>query len=127
MLDQMAQCFQVSQTSPKQAETLGADHVIGMWFQFAPNVKIPGSDKTRSRLFYGFPAVEWGPQNLARISVDAATNIIEDSSQRRTNVIDPQDIADTREFVRDHVVGVDSTVPAFSPTCLQTNVYGKPL
>lgn len=98
-----------------------------MWFQFAKDVKVPGCEKPRSRLFYGFPAVEWGPQNIARISVDAATNIIEDPSQRRPNVISPQDIADTQDFVRDHVVGVDSTVPAFSLTCLQTNVYGKRL
>lgn len=96
-----------------------------MWFQFAPNVYDPVLDKSRSRLFYGFPAVEWGPQNLARISVDAATRIIKDPSERKANIIDPQDIADTQQFVKDHVVGVDSTVPAFSLTCLQTNVYGK--
>lgn len=97
-----------------------------MWFQFAPNKILDDEEKTeRSQLFYGFPTVEWGPQNTARIAVDAATNVIKDPSQRRSSVISPEDIADTQEFIRDHVVGVDTTVPAFSLTCLQTNVYGK--
>lgn len=90
-----------------------------MWFQFAP-------DKNgRSQLFYGFPAVEWGPPNVARIAVDAATRQISDPRDRQTNVINPEDIQDTQEFVREHVRGVDWTVPAFSLSCLQTNVFGK--
>lgn len=89
-----------------------------MWFQFAP-------DKDgRSQLFYGFPVVEWGPPNVARIAVDAATRQITDPKDRKTNVINPADIKDTQDYIRDHVVGVDYTVPAFSLSCLQTNVYG---
>lgn len=90
-----------------------------MWFQFAPNVE------DRSRLFYGFPTLPWGPPNVARISVDAATRRIKDPSARQTNVVNPLDIKDTQEFVKNHVVGVDSTVPASTLTCLQTNVSGK--
>ena len=89
-----------------------------MWFQFAPDVN------KRSRLFYGFPALPWGPPNVVRIAVDAATHTIKDPSQRRTNVLSPQDIQDTQDFVRDHVVGVDHTVPASTVSCLQTNVFG---
>jgi len=88
-----------------------------MWFQFAPNVE------DRSRLFYGFPTLPWGPPNVARISVDAATRRIKDPSERQTNVVNPDDIKDTQEFVKNHVVGVDSTVPASTLTCLQTNVF----
>lgn len=88
-----------------------------MWFQYA-------DDKNgRSRLFYGFPTVEWGPPNVARIAVDAASRRITDPNDRQTNVINPEDIAETQQFIREHVVGVDATVPAFSLSCLQTNVY----
>ena len=90
-----------------------------MWFQFAPD------KNDRSQLFYGFPALEWGPPNLARIAVDAATRQIRDPKDRQTNVINPEDIKDTQEFIQQHVVGVDWTVPAFSLSCLQTNVFGK--
>lgn len=89
-----------------------------MWFQFAP-------DKNgRSQLFYGFPAVPWGPPNSTRIAVDAATSRIKDPSARRTNVVNPEDIRDTQDFIKEHLVGVDSTVPAFTGSCLQTNVFG---
>lgn len=89
-----------------------------MWFQFAP-------DKNgRSQLFYGFPTVPWGPPNVARIAVDAASRRIKDPSERLTNVVNPDDIRDTQDFIRQHVAGVDSTVPAFTLSCLQTNVFG---
>ncbi|KAL2669808.1 hypothetical protein Neosp_015253 [[Neocosmospora] mangrovei] len=78
---------------------------------------------SKSRLFYGFPALPWGPPNVVRISVDAATRKIDDPSKRQASVFDPQDIKDTQDFVRDHVVGVDPTVPASTVTCLQTNVF----
>ncbi|KAI1501589.1 hypothetical protein F5X99DRAFT_428346 [Biscogniauxia marginata] len=88
-----------------------------MWFQFAP-------DKDgRSQLFYGFPTVPWGPPNVARIAVDAATRRIKDPIERQTNVFSPEDIQDTQDFIKKHVVGVDSTVPAFTLSCLQTNVF----
>lgn len=90
-----------------------------MWFQFGPSVN------GRSQLFYGFPALLWGPPNVVRIAVDAATRTIDDPSQRQANVFDPRDIQDTQDFVRDHVVGVDATVPASTVSCLQTNVFGK--
>jgi len=94
-----------------------------MWFQFAPD-KIGPDEKKRSQLFYGFPTVPWGPPNVTRIAVDAASQRIEDPSQRQTNVVNPDDIRDTQDFIREHVVGVDATVPAFTLSCLQTNVFG---
>ena len=92
-----------------------------MWFQFAP-------DKNgRSQLFYGFPTVPWGPANVVRIAVNAASRRIKDPDERSTNVVNPDDIRDAQDFVRDSVVGVDPTVPASTLTCLQTNVFGKSL
>ncbi|GKU08081.1 sarcosine oxidase [Fusarium langsethiae] len=58
-----------------------------------------------------------------RIAVDAATRTIKDPSERQTHVLNPEDIKDTQDFVRDHVVGVDPTVPASTVSCLQTNVF----
>ncbi|XDG06314.1 hypothetical protein ABKA04_005929 [Annulohypoxylon sp. FPYF3050] len=88
-----------------------------MWFQFAPD------KEGRSQLFYGFPTLPWGPPNVARIAVDAATRRIKDPKERLTNVVNPDDIKDTQDFIEEHVVGVDSTVPAFTLSCLQTNVF----
>ncbi|KAK4449751.1 putative peroxisomal sarcosine oxidase [Podospora aff. communis PSN243] len=87
-----------------------------MWFQFAPD------ENKRSQLFYGFPTVPWGPPNVTRIAVDAATRRIKDPSERLTNVVNPEDICNAQDFIKKHVVGVDATVPAFTLTCLQTNV-----
>ncbi|KAH7162036.1 hypothetical protein B0J13DRAFT_490543 [Dactylonectria estremocensis] len=88
-----------------------------MWFQFAPD------KNNRSQLFYGMPAVPWGPPNVVRIAVDAATRTISDPDERQANILDPEDIRDTQDFIRDHIVGVDPTVPASTVSCLQTNVY----
>jgi sarcosine oxidase / L-pipecolate oxidase len=49
-----------------------------MWFQFLD----PTDKPAQSNLFYGFPAVSWGPPNLVRIAVDDATNIITDPDKR---------------------------------------------
>lgn len=91
-----------------------------MWFQFAEDDEKSG----QSRLFYGFPVVPWGPPNLARISVDAASRQIKDPCQRQTNIVNPTDVANVQEYVKKHINGVDSTVPAYSLSCLQTNVFG---
>lgn len=91
-----------------------------MWFQFAEDDEKTGE----SRLFYGFPAVPWGPPNLARIAVDTATRRIKDPCQRETNLVNPTDVANVQRYVEKHIKGVDSTVPAYSLSCLQTNVFG---
>jgi sarcosine oxidase/L-pipecolate oxidase len=91
----------------------------GMWFQFSPD------KNSRSQLFYGFPTVPWGPPNVVRIAVDAATRRIKDPDERQASVFSPDDIRDTQDFIRDHVTGVDYTVPASTLSCLQTNVFGK--
>ncbi|ETS85836.1 hypothetical protein PFICI_03861 [Pestalotiopsis fici W106-1] len=88
-----------------------------MWFQFAED------SYGRSQLFYGFPPLDWGPPNICRIAVDAATRQITDPNQRSRNVVNPEDIHDTQEFIKEHVVGVDSTVPAYTLSCLMTNVF----
>jgi sarcosine oxidase / L-pipecolate oxidase len=88
-----------------------------MWFQFE---KETDADPAKSNLFYGFPAVPWAQQNLARIAVDNAVNVINDPKDRRI-VPAENDLAVTAEFVRKHCAGVDP-VPNFCGACLQTNV-----
>lgn len=90
-----------------------------MWFQFAPE------KNGRSQLLYGFPTLPWGPPNVTRIAIDGATRQIKDPSERLASVINPEDIHVTQEFIHEHVTGVDSTVPAYSLSCLQTNVFGS--
>ncbi|KAK6357701.1 hypothetical protein TWF718_002010 [Orbilia javanica] len=88
-----------------------------MWFQFAPD------RDGRSQLFYGFPTLPWGPPNVTRIACDAASRRIKDPNERLTNVVNPDDISDTQDFIKRNVIGVDATVPASTLTCLQTNVF----
>lgn len=98
-----------------------------MWFQFAEDTKIERSGhtpRTISNLFYGFPSVPWGPPNLARISVDAATNVIKDPNDRAYSKISPEDLGNARNFCINHVRGVGpDPVPVLAGQCLQTNVY----
>ena len=99
-----------------------------MWFQFAKNVETGidenGKKKEKSQLFYGFPTLPWGPENVARISLDDATLQICDPRHRHPTEISPADIANTQEFVQKHTIGVDGTTPSYSLAALQTNVYG---
>ncbi|KAI0569846.1 Amine oxidase [Pyrenophora tritici-repentis] len=88
-----------------------------MWFQFA------NDKRGRSRLFYGFPTVEWGPPNVCRIAVDAATRQITDPDRRCGSIVNPEDIHDTQQFIEKHLVGVDYTTPAYTLSCLQTNTF----
>ncbi|RDB24912.1 hypothetical protein Hypma_008041 [Hypsizygus marmoreus] len=92
-----------------------------MWFQFAEDTP---ESKPVSNLFYGFPAVPWGPPGAARIAVDAATRIVTDPDQRSPTHFSSEDLENTRQWVRQHIVGVgEDPVPVFASGCLQTNVY----
>ncbi|EGG15895.1 hypothetical protein DFA_09564 [Cavenderia fasciculata] len=87
-----------------------------MWFQFEEN----NQDGT-SNLFYGFPALPWGPANACRVALDDAKRKITDPDQATWKVEDA-DISLTRKFVEKHLPGLDPT-PIFCGSALQTNVY----
>lgn len=92
-----------------------------MWFQFAQDSTRNG--KPVSNLFYGFPSVPWGPENLCRIAVDTATNVISDPDERSYAIISPEDLENTRAWISEHVLGVGpNPLPVFAGACLQTNV-----
>ncbi len=100
-------------TSPGPGGTL----FPSMWFQFlGPTGGIPA----KSNLFYGFPAVPWGPPNLTRIAVDNAVNVITSPADRKI-VPAANDLQITADFVQRHCAGVDDR-PNYCGTCLQTNV-----
>lgn len=102
---------------PHTVEALQGNPFKSMWFQFAKN---DNSDRDTSNLFYGFPSVPWGPPNLARIAIDNAKRRITDPNDRLTNP-SAYDIDRTRQFIRNHTVGVND-LPSFAGTCLQTNL-----
>nr|POF14367.1 putative bifunctional amine oxidase [Quercus suber] len=83
------------------------NHVVQPSFNFKLKLNIWemfANDKHgRSRLFYGFPTVEWGPPNVCRIAVDAATRQITDPHQRCGSVVNPEDIHDTQQFIAEHL------------------------
>lgn len=92
-----------------------------IWFQFAKNSKQEGREV--SNLFYGFPAVPWGPPNVCYVAVDDAINVIADPKDRKHSVISPKDLDNTREWIGKHIRGVGpDPLPVFAGTCLQTNV-----
>lgn len=62
----------------------------------------------------------WGPQNIARIAVDNAVNVISNPRERQI-VPSANDLDITADFVQEHCVGVDRR-PNYCGTCLQTNV-----
>lgn len=72
-----------------------------MWFQF---------DKPHngySSLFYGFPEVEFARPGFCRIAVDWASHTFSDIAQRY--YAPPRiDIEIVRNFVKDHIIGLDS-------------------
>ena len=92
-----------------------------MWFQFE-NPDDP-EDPDTSNLYYGFPAVAWGPESSVRIAVDnaSAKRRIKSPSERE---VGPSqiDLKRTQEWCKKPLPGVDPT-PCFSGSCLQTNVY----
>ncbi|MGD1059733.1 MAG: FAD-dependent oxidoreductase [Solirubrobacteraceae bacterium] len=95
----------------------GNGHFPSMWFQFLGSTD---GDPAKSNLFYGFPSVSWGPENLVRIAVDNAVNIINDPAERGVAPA-ANDLAVTAEFVRHHCPGVDAQ-PNYCGTCLQANL-----
>ncbi|KAM9957008.1 hypothetical protein ACTFIR_003745 [Dictyostelium discoideum] len=89
-----------------------------MWFNFQNDTD---NDPTKSNLYYGFPAVPWMTDNHCRIALDAALRQIKDPNDRHDGV-ETHDVNRTRDWVREHIPGVDDT-PLFNVSALMANVY----
>ena len=96
-----------------------------MWFQFEnpDDPEDPDNPDNPSNLYYGFPAVPWGPASSVRIAVDNASAARRLKNPNERTVGPSQfDLKRTQAWCKKHLPGVDPT-PCFSGACLQTNVY----
>jgi glycine/D-amino acid oxidase-like deaminating enzyme len=66
--------------------------------------------------FYGFPEVSWDRPGYIRVASDFVMQPLTSPSQR-TLVPNPQELAYTAAWVRDHMTGLEP-VPEFTSTCL---------
>lgn len=80
------------------------------WFVFQNAVGNNGNQ------FYGFPSVDWNHPEYIRVSPDFVIQPLTNPNQR-TLVPNPQELAYTSQWVKDHMTGLDPT-PQFTSTCL---------
>ncbi|HEY4243283.1 MAG TPA: FAD-dependent oxidoreductase [Kofleriaceae bacterium] len=80
------------------------------WFVFQNPIANNGNQ------FYGFPEVDWNYPGYLRVAPDFVQQPIA-SPGDRTFVPNPDDLAFTSQWVRDHMSGLDPT-PHFTSTCL---------
>lgn len=80
------------------------------WFVFQNAVGNNGNQ------FYGFPSVDWNHPEYIRVAPDFVINPLINPNQR-TLVPNPQELAYTAQWVKDHMTGLDPT-PCFTSTCL---------
>jgi glycine/D-amino acid oxidase-like deaminating enzyme len=80
------------------------------WFVFQNAIGSNGNQ------FYGFPGVVWDHPEYIRVAPDFVIDPIP-SPEQRTLVPNPQELAYTAEWVRDHMTGLDPT-PYLTSTCL---------
>ncbi|SEI44542.1 sarcosine oxidase [Dyadobacter koreensis] len=80
------------------------------WFVFQNAVGENGNQ------FYGFPGVIWDHPEYIRVAPDFVINPLSDPAER-TLVANPQELAYTSEWIKNHMTGLDP-VPHFTSTCL---------
>jgi glycine/D-amino acid oxidase-like deaminating enzyme len=80
------------------------------WFVFQNAIGDNGNQ------FYGFPEVSWNYPGYIRVASDFVIPPLTSPGQR-TLVPNPQELAYTAQWVKDHMTGLDP-VPHFTSTCL---------
>ena len=80
------------------------------WFVFQNPVGDNGNQ------FYGFPEVEWNNPGYVRVASDFVMKPLA-SPNDRTSTPNPQELAFTAAWVKEHMPGLEP-VPAFTSTCL---------
>lgn len=80
------------------------------WFVFQPPAGPSGNQ------FYGFPEVDWNYPGYVRVASDFVMQPLT-SPEQRTLVPNPDELAYTAAWVRDHMTGLEP-VPTFTSTCL---------
>lgn len=80
------------------------------WFVFQDPILENGNQ------FYGFPSVDWDHPEYIRVAPDFVINPLEEPSDR-TLIPNPQELAYTSEWVKNHMTGLN-TEPEYTSTCL---------
>ncbi|MFD1817823.1 sarcosine oxidase [Pseudarcicella hirudinis] len=80
------------------------------WFVFQEAVGENGNQ------FYGFPEVTWDYPGYIRVAPDFVIKPLT-SPDQRTSIPNPQELAYTAQWVKDHMTGLDPT-PYYTSTCL---------
>jgi glycine/D-amino acid oxidase-like deaminating enzyme len=80
------------------------------WFVFQNAVGDNGNQ------FYGFPSVDWNHPEYIRVAPDFVMQPLTNPNQR-TLIPNPQELAYTAQWVKNHMKGLDPT-PHFTSTCL---------
>lgn len=80
------------------------------WFVFQNAVGENGNQ------FYGFPSVDWDHPEYIRVAPDFVINPLDEPSDR-TLIPNPQELAYTSEWVKNHMTGL-SIEPEYTSTCL---------
>ncbi len=80
------------------------------WFVFQNAIGQNGNQ------FYGFPGVVWDHPEYIRVAPDFVINPLS-SPDERTSVPNPQELAYTAEWVKNHMTGLEP-VPELTSTCL---------
>jgi glycine/D-amino acid oxidase-like deaminating enzyme len=80
------------------------------WFVFQNAIGDNGNQ------FYGFPDVSWNYPGYIRVASDFVIQPLTSPGQR-TLVPNPQELAYTAQWVKDHMTGLDP-IPHFTSTCL---------
>lgn len=86
------------------------DITLPTWFVF--------QEPQNTSLFYGFPEVDWSHPDYIRVAPDIPDRIIKDPSQR-TGVPSEKSLGYNEAWIRDHMIGLDTT-SKFTATCLIT-------
>ncbi len=86
------------------------DITLPTWFVF--------QKPQNTRLFYGFPEVDWGHDDYIRVAPDIPDRIIKSPSQR-TGIPGQKSLDLTDNWVKNNMVGLEPTAE-FSATCLIT-------
>ncbi len=80
------------------------------WFVFQKPLEANGNE------FYGFPEVSWDHPGYIRVASDFVIQPLT-SPEQRTFVPNPEELAFTAAWVKDHMTGLEP-VPHFTSTCL---------
>lgn len=81
-----------------------------LWFQFKK------ATSGKSELFYGFPDLSWDQPGFCKIAVDFSSKVFDDP-EKRDHTPSGADLEMTVNFVKRHLIGVDS-VPLLQSTCV---------